>query len=237
MRDFCDILQPSFIHLPKEQTLKANMNLNGYIDHTLLSADCTAEDIERLCREAKQHQFAAVCVPPFHVKRAADLLEDEPVKVATVVGFPMGYASTPSKIEEIKRAVDEGATEIDAVINICAVKSGNWNHVANDIDSLATATHLKGKKIKIILETGLLSREEIERVVGICLDKEVDYLKTSTGFNGDGAKIEIVQLLKTLAGGKAKIKASGGIRSRWEAEQFIEAGADRIGTSSGLSMI
>lgn len=213
------------------------MHLSGYIDHTLLRPDCTAEDIEQLCREAQQHHFAAVCVPPFHVKRAADRCEDTPVAVATVVGFPMGYASTPSKIEEIKRAIDEGATEIDAVINICAVKSGNWNHVTNDIDSLTTATHLKGKQIKIILETALLTQEEIERVVGICLDKEVEYLKTSTGFNGGGATLEAVELLKRLAGGKAKIKASGGIRSRWEAEQFVKAGADRIGTSSGVAII
>ncbi|WP_363325469.1 deoxyribose-phosphate aldolase [Phaeodactylibacter sp.] len=213
------------------------MNLSGYIDHTLLRPDCTTEDIEQLCREAQQHHFAAVCVPPFHVKRAADLCEDSTVAVATVVGFPMGYASTPSKIEEIKRAIDEGASEIDAVINICAVKSGNWNHVTNDIDSLTTATHLKGKQIKIILETGLLTQEEIERVVGICLDKEVEYLKTSTGFNGGGATLEVVELLKRLADGKAKIKASGGIRSRWEAEQFIKAGADRIGTSSGVTII
>jgi len=149
----------------------------------------------------------------------------------------MGYASTPAKIEEIKRAIDEGASEIDAVINVCAVKSGNWNYVTNDIDSLTTATHLKGKQIKIILETALLTQEEIERVVGICLDKEVEYLKTSTGFNGGGATIEVVELLKRLADGKAKIKASGGIRSRWEAEQFIKAGADRIGTSSGVTII
>lgn len=213
------------------------MNLSGYIDHTLLRPDCTTEDIEQLCREAQQHHFAAVCVPPFHVKRAADLCEDSTVAVATVVGFPMGYASTPAKIEEIKRAIDEGASEIDAVINVCAVKSGNWNYVTNDIDSLTTATHLKGKQIKIILETALLTQEEIERVVGICLDKEVEYLKTSTGFNGGGATIEAVELLKRLADGKAKIKASGGIRSRWEAEQFIKAGADRIGTSSGVTII
>jgi deoxyribose-phosphate aldolase len=213
------------------------MNLNGYIDHTLLRPDCTTEDIEKLCREAQQHQFAAVCIPPFHIKRAADLCENSLVKVATVVGFPMGYASTPSKIEEIKRAIDEGASEIDAVINICAVKSGNWNYVTNDIDSLTTATHLKGKQIKIILETALLTQEEIERLVGVCLDKEVDYLKTSTGFNGGGATLEAVELLARLANGKAKIKASGGIRSRWEAEQFIKAGADRIGTSSGVTII
>jgi deoxyribose-phosphate aldolase len=212
------------------------MNLSGYIDHTLLRPDCTTEDIEQLCKEARQHEFAAVCVPPFHVKRAANLCEDSPVAVATVIGFPMGYASTPSKIEEIKRAIDEGATEIDAVINICAVKSGNWNHVANDIDSMTTATHLKGKQIKIILETALLTTAEIERVVGICLDKEVEYLKTSTGFNGGGATLEVVELLRNLAGGKAKIKASGGIRSRWDAEQFIKAGADRIGTSSGVAI-
>ncbi|NRA47790.1 MAG: deoxyribose-phosphate aldolase [Phaeodactylibacter sp.] len=213
------------------------MNLNGYIDHTILRPDCTKDEITQLCKEAIAHKFAAVCVPPFYVKPAAILCEDTPVSVATVVGFPMGYASTPSKIEEIKRAIDEGASEIDAVINICAVKSGNWSHVTNDIDSLITATHLKGKQVKIILETALLTTAEIERVAGICLEKEADYLKTSTGFNGGGATLEAVELLARLSQGKAKIKASGGIRSRWEAEQFIQAGADRIGTSSGIAIV
>lgn len=213
------------------------MNLNSYIDHTLLRPDCTTDDIEQLCREAKEHQFAAVCVPPFFVKLAAELLEDSPVRIATVVGFPMGYASTPAKIEEIKRAIDEGADEIDAVLNICALKAGNINYLTNDIDSMITATHLKGKQIKIILETGLLTMEEVEQAAQICLDKEADYLKTSTGFNGGGATLEMVSFLGRLAGGKAKVKASGGIRTREDALGFIEAGAQRLGTSSGLKLI
>lgn len=225
------------IGLNRKENLNCQMNLNSYIDHTLLKPDCLSEDIEQLCREAVQHHFAAVCVPPFYVSQAAELLKNTEVKVATVIGFPMGYAYTPAKIEEIKRAISEGADEIDAVINLCALKSGNWNYVTNDIDSMATATHLKGKQIKMILETALLTRDEIARLAEICLEKEVDYVKTSTGFNGGGATIEHVQLLNELLGGKAKIKASGGIRSRWEAEQFIQAGADRIGTSSGVSIV
>ncbi|TXB62008.1 deoxyribose-phosphate aldolase [Phaeodactylibacter luteus] len=213
------------------------MNLNSYIDHTLLRPDCTTDDIEQLCTEAKEHQFAAVCVPPFFVKLAAELLEDSPVRIATVVGFPMGYASTPAKIEEIKRAIDEGADEIDAVLNICALKAGNINYLTNDIDSMITATHLKGKQIKIILETGLLTMEEVEQAAQICLDKEADFLKTSTGFNGGGATLEMVSFLGRLAGGKAKVKASGGIRTREDALGFIEAGAQRLGTSSGLKLI
>jgi len=212
------------------------MDLSSYIDHTLLKPDCALSDIDQLCKEALQHGFASVCIPPYFVGHAANVLQDQPVKVSTVIGFPMGYASTPSKVEEIKRAIDEGAQEIDAVVNLCAVKSGQWNYVSNDIDSMTTAAHLKGKKIKIILETSLLQEEEIRQLVEICLKSEVDYLKTSTGINGK-ASLEAVYLLRQLAGGKAKIKASGGIRSRWDAEQYVQAGADRIGSSSGVAIV
>lgn len=212
------------------------MDLNSYIDHTLLKPDCTTKDIERLCEEAKEQSFAAVCVPPYFVKKADAALQQSPVRIATVIGFPMGYASTPSKVEEIKRAIEEGADEIDAVINLCAVKSEQWNYVNNDISSMVTAVHLKGKQIKIILETSLLNEAEIRRLAEICKESEADYVKTSTGFNG-GATLEAVRLLQEVLGGQSKIKASGGIRTRWDAEQFIKAGAKRIGTSSGLSIV
>jgi deoxyribose-phosphate aldolase len=212
------------------------MDLSSYIDHTLLKPDCTLSDVDQLCQEAKQYGFASVCIPPYFVAHAANALQDQPVRVSTVIGFPMGYASTPSKVEEIKRAIDEGAEEIDAVVNLCAVKSGQWNYVKNDIDSMTTAAHLKGKKIKIILETSLLQEEEIRQLVEACLKSEVDYLKTSTGINGK-ASLEAVRLLRELAGGKAKIKASGGIRNRWDAEQYVQAGADRIGSSSGVAIV
>lgn len=212
------------------------MDLSSYIDHTLLKPDCALSDIDQLCQEAAQHGFAAVCIPPYFVGHAAKVLQDQPVRISTVIGFPMGYASTPSKVEEIKRAIDEGAEEIDAVINLCAVKSKQWNYVSNDIESMTTAAHLKGKKIKIILETSLLQQHEIERLVELCLKAESDYLKTSTGVNGK-ASLETVRLLHQLAGGKAKVKAAGGIRTRWDAEQYVQAGADRIGSSAGVSIV
>lgn len=215
------------------------MDLAGYIDHTILKVDCTADEIRQLCDEAMAHQFAAVCVPPFFVQLAAQQLEDHTpkVKVATVIGFPMGYSSTPAKIEEIKRAIDDGADEVDAVINICALKGKNWSYVANDIDSMTTAARLKGKKIKIILETGLLDEVEMEKISEFVLNSGPDFVKTSTGFNGPGAELGKVLFLKKLLGDKIAIKASGGIRTRKEALAFIEMGATRIGTSSALKII
>lgn len=215
------------------------MNLANFIDHTILKADCTLGDIKRVCAEAIEHQFAAVCIPPFYVSHAADFLaaSNAKVKVATVVGFPMGYAQTPAKVEEIKRAIDDGATEVDAVINICAVKNNNWNYVRNDIESMVLAAHLKGKSIKIILETGLLTDAELHQLCNICMDAKPDFVKTSTGFNGDGATVAIVNTLKSLLKDQIKIKASGGIRTKEDALRFIEAGANRIGSSAGVSIV
>ncbi len=213
------------------------MNLASYIDHTILKPDCSTQDIKKLCAEALQYGFAAVCVPPFHLGTAANALEGKAVKVATVVGFPMGYTTTPAKVEEIKRSIDEGADELDVVINICAVKDGNWNFVKNDIDSMCTAVHMKGKQIKLILETGLLTEAEITKLCTIAIETDADFVKTSTGFNGQGATLEAVRLMKSLVGDKVRIKASAGIRTRWDAERFIEAGANRIGSSSGIAIV
>ena len=215
------------------------MNIASYIDHTILRVDCTADEVRQVCDEAVQYQFAAVCIPPFYVQLAAQRLKQHlpKINVATVVGFPMGYASTPAKIEEIKRAIDDGADELDAVINICALKEGNWSYVANDIDSMTTAARLKGKKIKIILETGLLNEQEIGQLAEVVSQSEPDFVKTSTGFNGTGAELDKVELLKELLGDKIAIKASGGIRTRAAALSFIQAGASRIGTSSALKLL
>lgn len=210
------------------------MKLASFIDHTILKADCTMEDVARVCEEAAQFQFAAVCIPPFFVGNAADLLSDTKIKVATVVGFPMGYSPTPAKVEEVKRAFENGAHEVDAVINICAVKNGNWKYVRNDIDSMITAAHLKGKSIKVILETGLLDENQLRQICDICLEIKPDFVKTSTGFNGEGATVAIVQLLKSLLNNQIKIKASGGIRSKADTLRLIEAGANRIGSSSSV---
>ncbi|MBK8654460.1 MAG: deoxyribose-phosphate aldolase [Haliscomenobacter sp.] len=214
------------------------MDLARYIDHTLLRADCNESDIRALCQEAIEHGFAAVCVPPYFVALVRHLLEQHNSKLvlATVVGFPFGYSSTPSKVEEIKKAVDEGADEIDAVINLCAVKSGQWSFVENDIDSMCTAARLRGKKIKIALETALLSEEEIRRLAAILLAAQPDFVKTSTGFHGSPT-LQTVHLLKESLGNQIPISASGHLDLRQEAEAFIEAGVQRIGTSSGVLLV
>jgi deoxyribose-phosphate aldolase len=213
------------------------MNLASYIDHTVLRPDCTIEDIKKICSEALQYKFAAVCIPPFFVKNAAQILDNSPVKVATVVGFPMGYSTTPAKVEEIKKGIDDGLDEIDAVVNIAAVKNGNWNYVKNDIYSVTMAGQLKGKCVKIILETGLLTEEEIKKLCEICSEIGPDFVKTSTGFNGEGATLDVVTLLRSNLPEEIKIKASGGIRSKEDAIRLIEAGAKRLGSSSGVMIV
>lgn len=213
------------------------MDIASYIDHTTLKADCTLEDVKIKCKEAIDFQFKAVCIPPYYVKNAVDLLEKSKVKVATVVGFPMGYSATPAKVEEIKRAIDNGAEEIDVVANICAIKEGQWNYVKNDIESMTMAVHLKGKLIKVILETALLSATEIEKLCHICAEIKVDFVKTSTGFNGGGATVQVVSFMKSLLPKEIKIKASGGIRTKEDAIRLIEAGASRLGSSSGVSIV
>ncbi|HMQ46635.1 MAG TPA: deoxyribose-phosphate aldolase [Saprospiraceae bacterium] len=213
------------------------MDLSSYIDHTLLKANSTLEDIQKCCAEAVQYGFAAVCVPPYYVMEANKLLHKKPPKVATVIGFPMGYSATPAKVEEIKKAIDEGADELDAVINLCAVQSANWNYLANDINSMITAAHLKGKVIKIILETGLLSESDLLQLCEIVQQSKPDFVKTSTGFNGEGATEEIIRLLRANLDPSIKIKASGGIRTKEAAYKMLEAGANRIGTSSGITIV
>lgn len=213
------------------------MNLARYIDHTILKPDCSLAEIKKCCDEAVQYQFAAVCVPPYYVKDAVASLEKSTVKISTVVGFPMGYATTPAKVEEIKRAIDEGADELDAVINLCAVKNKNWNHVKNEVETLTTACHMKGKILKLILETGLLSEEEILRLCKISSDVGVDFVKTSTGINAAGASPQIVRFLRKNLPSDIKIKASGGIRDRNFAEELISCGADRLGSSAGVAIV
>lgn len=213
------------------------MNLAASIDHTLLRPNSTIAEVRQLCAEAKQHHFAAVCVSPYFVKKAVDLLADSPVKVATVIGFPNGYSTTAAKVEEIKRALNDGADEVDVVINISAVKDSNWHYVANDIDSTTMAVHLRGKVIKIILETDLLEQEEVLKLCEICEKVGVNYVKTSTGFNGGGATVATVQLLRKHLSEDIKIKASAGIRSADTAAQLLAAGASRLGTSASVAIV
>lgn len=214
------------------------MNLARYIDHTLLKPNIKKEEIEKLCSEALEYDFASVCIPPYYVSQASELLKDsDTVKVCTVIGFPLGYDSTASKVESIKKAIEQGAEELDAVVNIPAIKDGDWKTVKYDLESMVAIVHRNKKLLKIIFETCYLTNEEIEEVAKLCLELDIDYLKTSTGFGTGGATIEHVKLMKSIAGDKAKVKASGGIRTQEDALKMIEAGASRIGASAGIKIV
>ncbi len=210
--------------------------MNKLIDHTFLSPQATAADIRRLCEEAVEHGFYAVCIPPFFVSRAKVDLQDTPVKIATVIAFPYGYSETPIKVAEARRSIEEGADELDIVINISAVRSGDWTYVKTEIEQMATTLRLKGKICKLILELSVLTDEERDRVIEICNAVRPDFVKTSTGTQG-GATIAQVRHLRANLHAEIKIKASGGIGTAADARALIDAGADRIGTSSGLAML
>jgi len=212
------------------------MDIASKIDHTYLKPSTTKKEVIKLCEEAKEYGFAAVCIPPYFVSTAKYHLEDSDVKVATVVGFPMGYSAIPTKVAEINRALDEGVDELDIVVNVSAVKNGDWAHIKNEVSSVTRAAQLKGKIAKIILETGLLNKEEIKKLCKICSDSECDFVKTSTGFNTEGPDVRMIHYLRTNLADAVKIKASGGIRTKADAQKFIKAGADRIGTSSAVKI-
>lgn len=212
--------------------------LAPYLEHTVLKPDTATGDIARVCDEAARFGFAAVCIPPLFVRDARNMLgERSKTRLATVVGFPMGYSSISSKSDEIKRAMDEGASDIDAVLNISAVKSALWNHVGRDLDALTLATQSRGGVLKLILECGLLSTDELVRVIGMARDAGLPWLKTGTGFHGHNATPEMVKNLVRLSGDHFKIKAAGGIRTAVQAQALIDAGAHRIGTSAAMEML
>jgi len=220
-----------------EMNVEEMIELAGHIEHTNLKPDCTKDDIIKLCHQALSHHFYGVCVPPYHVQAAKKELNKSTVKIITVVGFPLGYATVASKVEEAKKAIISGADEIDMVMNIAAFKSGDYATVQNDIQAVTTACHLQNKQVKVIIETAYLSTEEIEKACHICTDCEADYVKTSTGFAGSGASIEHIKLMRSLLPPKIKIKASGGIKDFGFAAELLQAGAARIGTSHSLHII
>lgn len=212
--------------------------LSKYIDHTTLKPTVIKEDIEKLCQEAIEFGFATVCIPPIYTDLARRLTSDSEVKVGTVVGFPFGYDHIASKVETIKRAIDMGADECDVVVNIAMVKNNNWDYIRNEIEGASTAVHRKNNKIiKLILETAYLNDEELEQLCNLCIENDVDFAKTSTGYAPQGANLEVVRKMKGFLGEKVMIKASGGIKTTEFAQSLIEAGAQRLGTSSGLKII
>jgi deoxyribose-phosphate aldolase len=210
--------------------------LARYIEHTNLSPTLTIQDIDKLVAEAKQYNFLGVCVPPFWVKRAKREIGDSKILLITVAGFPLGYSMTETKLEEIKNAIDNGADEVDVVWNISSFKSGNpWTKI--EIAKCSKLVHGYQKALKVIIETAYLSDDEIVEACKICVDAGADFVKTSTGFAPSGAKVEHIQLMKKSVPGSVGIKASGGIKTKEQAIQLIEAGADRLGTSSGIAIV
>lgn len=214
-----------------------DINLAKMIDHTLLKPDATPDQIAQLCFEARKYQFASVCVNPTWVKLCAQLLEGSAVKVCTVIGFPLGATSSEVKAFEAGKAMDQGATEIDMVINIGALKARELEFVAQDIRGVVNAAHARSMIVKVILETVLLTDEE--KTIACLLSKEAgaDFVKTSTGFAGGGATVHDVALMRRVVGPEIGVKASGGVRTYEDAESMIKAGATRIGASAGIKIM
>lgn len=212
------------------------MNLNKYIDHTLLKPESTTSQIVKLCDEAKKYDFASVCVNPTHIALCAKELKGSTVKVCTVIGFPLGANTSEVKAFETKNAIENGAQEIDMVLNIGALKEGNYELVKNDIKAVHDAAN--GTLVKVIFETCLLTNEEIVKACEICMEVGVEYVKTSTGFNKSGATFEVVKLMSDTVKGKCLVKAAGGVRCFDDALKMVNVcGASRLGTSSGVAIM
>ncbi|MBR2825471.1 MAG: deoxyribose-phosphate aldolase [Solobacterium sp.] len=211
------------------------MKKSKYIDHTQLKADATKQDIIKLCEEAKEYDFMTVCINPCWIPLAKELLAGSDVKVCVVVGFPLGAMTTEAKVFEAKDAIEKGADEVDMVINIAQLKDGEYDYVKEEIRQIkeAIGTHV----LKVIIECCLLTDEEKVLACKASIEAGADYVKTSTGFSTSGATVEDVKLMKETVGDHAKVKAAGGIRTQEEFEAMIEAGAERIGTSRGCSLV
>lgn len=213
-------------------------NINRHIEHTLLKQDAKKEEFIKLFNEAKEHNFIGICVNPAFVSFAKQELKDCGVSVVSVVGFPLGACRSDVKAYEAEKAIQDGADEIDMVINVTAVKNKDYDFVLNDIKAVKEACGLI--PLKVILETDLLEKEEIKKVCELCIEAKADFVKTSTGFvkGGVGAKVEDVELMyKTVSPFGLKVKASGGIRDKETAIKMLEAGAERLGTSSGVKIV
>ena len=220
-----------------------NAELAKMIDHTILKANATQSDIEKLCDEAKKYNFASVCVNPYWVPLASDLLKNSTVKVCTVIGFPLGATSSESKASETEIAILQGADEVDMVINVGAMKNNQTDIVEKDILSVVNSARKTGKAqnkniiVKVILETCYLTKDEIKNACLCAKNAGADFVKTSTGFGTGGATVEDVKLMKETVGSSMEVKASGGIRDYETAIKMIEAGATRLGTSSGITIV
>lgn len=211
------------------------MGLNKYIDHTILKATASSADVQKLCEEAIEHEFYSVCVNGCYVADAKHLLQGTDVKVAAVVGFPLGAMTTASKVFEAKEAIENGASEIDMVINVAKLKDGEFDYVENEIRLIKEA--IGNNVLKVIIETCYLTDEEKVKACELSLVAKADFVKTSTGFGTGGATYEDVKLMKSVVGDNAKVKASGGVRDKETAQKYVDLGAERLGTSSGIDIV
>lgn len=211
------------------------MGLNKYIDHTILKATASSSDVQKLCEEAIEHEFYSVCVNGCYVADAKHLLQGTDVKVAAVVGFPLGAMTTAAKVFEAKEAVEDGASEIDMVINVAKLKDGEFEYVENEIRQIKEA--IGDNVLKVIIETCYLTDEEKVKACELSLAAKADFVKTSTGFGTGGATYEDVKLMKSVVGDNAKVKASGGVRDKETAQKYVDLGAERLGTSSGIDIV
>jgi deoxyribose-phosphate aldolase len=214
-----------------------DLSLARMIDHTLLKPEATKQQVEELCAEAKQYSFASVCINPSFVKLCAQLLRGTSVKVCTVIGFPLGSTSTEAKTFEAEQAMRDGARELDMVLNVGMLKSGENSYVEGDIRSVAQAVHRSGALLKVILETGLLTDEEKVRACVLVKRAGSDFVKTSTGFAKGGATAGDIRLMRKVVGSGLGVKASGGVRTQEQARELIESGADRIGASASVKIV
>lgn len=211
------------------------MELNRYIDHTVLKATTQPKDIVKLCKEAKEFNFFSVCVNGSYVELAKKELEGSEVKVCAVIGFPLGAMSTEAKVFEAKDCIAKGAKEIDMVINVGMLKAGEYDYVREEIAKIKEA--IGDNILKVIIENCYLTDDEKRKVTALCLEAKADFVKTSTGFGTGGATFDDIKLMKEVVGDKAKLKAAGGVRDLETARKFIELGADRLGTSSGVELM
>jgi len=212
-------------------------NVAGMIDHTLLKPEATPDDIKKLCSEAREHSFASVCINPCYVSLCKELLRGTKVKVCTVIGFPLGSTTTEVKQFETDQAINNGADEVDMVINIGQLKQGNYDYVERDVKQVVGTAKRKNALSKVIIETALLTDEEKVKASLICKKAGANFVKTSTGFSKGGATVGDVALMKYVVGSRIGVKAAGGIRSKEDAEAMIASGADRIGASASVKIV
>src|SRR6187549_1380167 len=213
------------------------MSIAKHIDHTVLKPNTSLEDIQKVCNEAKEYSFAAVCIPPYFVSNAYTLLENSDIKIATVIGFPFGYNHYTAKFKEAQKAIEEGATEIDMVMNIAAFKNGDHNYLKEEVKTILQVVNKPNIVLKIIIETGLLSDEEIIECCDLYKNYPVNFLKTSTGYAEKGASVDAVSLMRKHLPEHIEIKASGGIKTFAFANALLEAGASRLGCSASVAIV